>query len=78
VAEDAEDEGCFILRVGITIEHQLQVRDVFSIRLETRCPVSAKTSIEIQHLRSCDYDGPKRPIETQRLFVAENTGWHSD
>jgi hypothetical protein len=37
----------FILGVGLTIEYQLQVRDVFSIRLETRCAVSTKPSVEI-------------------------------
>jgi hypothetical protein len=33
--------------------------------------VSTKTSVEIQHLRTCDDDGPKRPIETQCLFVVK-------
>jgi len=63
--------ACVILRIGITIEYQLQLRDVLPIRLETRCPVGTKPSVEIQHLRTCDDDSPKRPIETQRLFVAE-------
>jgi hypothetical protein len=39
--------SCFILRVGITIEYQLQVCDVFSIGLETRCSVGTKPSVEI-------------------------------
>ena|SRR6266849_4189224 len=60
----------FILRVRITIEYQLQVRDVFSIRLETSCPVGTKPSVEVQHFRTCDDEGPKRPIETQRLLIA--------
>ena len=62
---------CFILRAGIAIEYQLQVRDVFRIRLETGCPVGTKPRVEIQYLRPCDDDGPKRPIETERLSVAE-------
>jgi hypothetical protein len=33
--------------------------------------VSIKSGVEIQHLRTCDYDSPKRPIKTQCLFVAE-------
>jgi hypothetical protein len=35
-------EDLFSLRVGITIEYQLEVRDVFSIGLETGCPVGAQ------------------------------------
>jgi hypothetical protein len=53
------------------MEFQLQLSDVFTISLETRCPVSTKPSVEIQHLRPCDHDGPKRPIETECFFVAE-------
>jgi len=33
--------------------------------------MGAKPSVEIQHLRTSDDDGLERPIETQRLFVAE-------
>jgi hypothetical protein len=33
--------------------------------------LGTKTSVESQHLRTCNDDGPKRPIETQCLFVAE-------
>jgi hypothetical protein len=56
----------------IIIEYQLQVRVVFSVRFQTGRPLRAKPSLEIQHLRPCDDDGPKRPIETKRLSVAEN------
>jgi hypothetical protein len=63
--------ACLIFRAGITIEYQLQVRDVLPIRLETRCPVCTKPGVEIQHLRPCDEKGPKWPIETKRLSVAE-------
>jgi hypothetical protein len=55
----------------IATEYQIQDFDVFSIGLETRCPVSTEPSVEIQRLRTCNNDGPKRPIETQRLFVDE-------
>src|ERR1700736_4170662 len=41
------------------------------VDLETPCPMGAKPSVEMQHLRTFDDDGPERPIETQRLFVAE-------
>ena len=58
-----------ILRFGIIVEYQLQVRDVFPIRLETGCPVGTEPRVEIQYLRPCDDDGPKRPIETERLSV---------
>ena len=33
--------------------------------------MGAKTSVEIQYLRTCNDDGPKRPIKTECLFVAE-------
>jgi hypothetical protein len=56
-----------ILRFGIIVEYQLQVRDVFPIRLETRCPMGAKPSVEIQHLRTFDDDGP-----ALRLTAAAN------
>ena len=39
--------------------------------LETRCPVDTKPSVEIEHLRTRDDDGPKRPVEAQCLFFAE-------
>ena len=57
--------------VRIATEYQIQDFDVFSIRLETRCPVGTEPGVEIKHLGTCDEDGPNRPIETQRLFVAE-------
>src|ERR1700730_3823146 len=62
---------CFIRSLRITTEYQIQDFDVFSIGLETRCPLGAKPSVEIQHLRTCNDDGPKRPVETQRLFIGE-------
>jgi hypothetical protein len=43
----------------------------FPSGLETSCSVGTKPSVETQHLRACDDEDPKRPIETQRLFVAE-------
>ena len=60
-----------ILRFGIIVEYQLQVGDVFSICLQTRCPVGTKPSLEIQRLRTRDDNGPERPIETRRFFVTE-------
>jgi len=60
-----------MLRVRITVENKVHVRDVITIRFETRCPLRTKPGEEIQYLRACDEDGPKWPIETQRLFVAE-------
>src|SRR5271165_4053179 len=54
----------FILRVRITTEYQREVRDVFPIRSETCRPLGTKPRKEIQHLRTCDNDCPKRPIET--------------
>src|SRR5215469_7168750 len=61
----------FRLRVGFKVEHQPQTRDIFPIRLETRCPVGTEPSIEIQYFWTGDQDRPKRPIETQRLSLSE-------
>ena len=61
----------FMLRVRIAIKYEIQDFDVISVGLETRCPVGAKPSVEIQHLRTCDNDGPKRPVKTECFFVAE-------
>jgi hypothetical protein len=36
-----------------------------------RCPLRTKPSVEVKHLRTCDDEGPKRPIETQCCFLAE-------
>jgi hypothetical protein len=33
--------------------------------------VSTEASVEFQRLRTCDDDGPKRPVKTQCFFVAE-------
>jgi hypothetical protein len=33
--------------IRIATEYQIQDFDVFSIGLETRCPVGAKTSVEV-------------------------------
>jgi len=41
----------FILRAGITIKYQLHVDDVFSIRLETSCPLGTKPGIKLKDLR---------------------------
>ena len=60
-----------MLRAGITVEYQLQVDDVFSVRFETRCPVGTKPSIESQYLWTRDDDDSNWPAETQHLFVAE-------
>src|ERR1700730_2703308 len=62
---------CFSRVVRVATEYQIQDFDIFSIGLETRCPVGAKPSVEIQRLRTCDDDGRKRPIETECLFLAE-------
>jgi len=63
--------SCFSLRVGITVYYELQISDVYSVRLQARRPVGTKPIIEIQHLRTCDGDCAKRPIETQNPFIAK-------
>jgi hypothetical protein len=35
--------------------------------------MGTKPSVEIQHLRTSNEDGPKRPVETQRFFLTEIT-----
>jgi|HubBroStandDraft_6_1064221.scaffolds.fasta_scaffold22743_8 hypothetical protein len=38
---------CFIHLIGVATEYQIQDFDLFSIGLETRCPLGAKPGLEI-------------------------------
>jgi hypothetical protein len=37
---------CFIHLIGVATEYQIQDFDLFSIGLETRCPLGAKPGLE--------------------------------
>jgi hypothetical protein len=62
---------CSILSVRIATDYQIHDFDVSSIGFETRCPVRAKTLVELQHFRTCYDDGAKRPIKAECFFIAD-------
>jgi hypothetical protein len=72
-------QDLFIVRAGIIIEYQLQVRDVFSIHFEARCVVGSKPSVEVQNLRACalrlkngkPHQSPSAQTEAVRQHVIE-------